>query len=304
MKNSGRMIQLGIVLCIVFWFLETTIHTYIFQEDTFVRELFPTYDPNELWMRFVVCAILIFFGFHADLEINRRRRAEGKLKKSEEELQLLSSQLFTIQEDERAYLARHLHDSIGQSLLAIKYGMERFLIEIKDHAKDVNIDHIQELISNIQITIGEFRKIFMDLRPSTLDELGILDTINWYSREINEMYPELSINQNIDITERDIPRFLRIHIYRLLQESLDNIVNHSQASNAFISLIKKANSIELAIKDNGIGFDVDAVLSVDKSKRGFGIGSMKERCRLTGGIFSMSSNEGKGTEIRVFWPNE
>ena len=172
------MIQLGIVLSIVFWVLETTIHTYIFQEDTFVRELFPTYDPNELWMRFVVCAILIFFGLHADIEINRRRRAEDKLKKSEEELQLLSSQLFTIQEDERAHLAKRLHDSIGQSLVAIKYGIERLLLEIKNHPIDVNIDHIQGLISNIQTTIGEFRKIFMDLRPSTLDELGILDSIN------------------------------------------------------------------------------------------------------------------------------
>ena len=304
MKKTGRMLQLGIVLCFVFWFLETTIHTYIFQENTFVRELFPSYDPNELWMRFVVCAILIFFGFHADMEINRRRRAEDKLKKSEEELQLLSSQLFTIQEDERAHLARHLHDSIGQSLVAIKYGIERLLSEIKDQAKDVNIDHIQGLIAHIKTTIEEFRKIFMDLRPSTLDELGLLDTINWYSRKIQEMYPELYIKQNINLAESDIPVFLRIHIYRLLQEALENIVNHSQATKVFISLIKKMDSIELSIKDDGIGFDVDAVLSVEKNKRGFGIGSMKERCRLTSGLFSVSSNKGKGTEIQASWPIE
>ena len=303
-KKIGKMTLLGVGLCIVFWLLETTIHTYIFHEDKFVRELFPSYDPNELWMRFVVCAILIIFGFHADLEINRRRRAEEELKKSEEELQFLSSQLFTIQEEERAHLASHLHDSVGQSLVAIKYGMEMFLLKMKEHSGDVKTDHIQELIYNTQTTIGEFRKIYMDLRPSILDELGILDTINWYIREIQEIYPELCIEQYVDIAETDIPSFLKIHVYRILQEALDNIVYHSRASKVLISFIREKDSMELTIKDNGMGFDVEAFLSVEKSKRGFGIGSLKERGRITGGLFTISSIEGKGTELEFSWPIE
>ena len=304
MKNSKKMTLLGVVFSIIFWLLETTIHTYIFQEETFVRELFPTYYPNELWMRFVVCAILIIFGIHADSEINRRRRAEEKLKRSEEELQLLSSQLFTIQEEERAHLASHLHDSIGQSLVAIKYGMEKFLLEMKDYFKDIETDQIQELISFIQATIGEFRKMFMDLRPSILDELGVLATINWYSSEIQEKHPEIHIDQHIEIAEGDIPRFLKIHIYRILQEALDNIVNHSLADKILISLARKEGSINFTIKDNGTGFDIESVLSTEKKKRGFGIGSMKERSRITNGRFSLRSSEGRGTDMEISWPIE
>ena len=151
---------------------------------------------------------------------------------------------------------------------------------MKDYFKDIETEQIQKLISFIQATIGEFRKIFMDLRPSILDELGVLATINWYSSEIQGKHPEIHIDQRIEIQEENIPPFLKVHIYRILQEALDNIVNHSQADKILISL------------------------STEKKKRGFGIGSMKERSRITNGRFSLRSSEGRGTDMEISWPIE
>lgn len=304
MKRSNEMILLGVGLSILFWILETTIHTYIFHEGPFLRELFPSHYPNELWMRFVVCAILIIFGFHAQYVIDKRRQAEKKLKRSEEELRLLSSQLFSIQEEEKAQLAGQLHDNIGQSLVAVKYIAEKFLLEIEDDPKELNVESINNLISTIQNIIEEFRRIFMYLRPSTIDEIGILATINWYCREIKKLYPKITIERKINIKENDIPVFLRIHIYRVLQEAINNVMKHSQATKGSISLEKQKDFMKLGIEDNGIGFDLETALSVEKSKRGFGMGSMKERVRLSGGIFSINSVVGKGTEVQASWPVE
>ena len=296
------MILIGTGLCILFWILETIIHAYIFQKGTFWQELLPLYDPNELWMRLQVCTILIIFGFYANYVIGKRRKAENELKRSEEELRLLSSQLFTIQEEERAKIAGQLHESIGQSLVAIKYGLENFLLEMKNNPGKVNVKPMNGIIVMIQDTIEEFRKIFMGLRPSTLDELGILATINWYFRKIQGTNHDISIEQDITIEEDDIPVYLRISMYRLLQEALGNIVKHSRADKVLISLKKKKDVIELVIKDNGIGFDLASVLSVEKHKRGFGLGSMKERITLAGGTFFLNSAGGRGTEVKATWP--
>jgi signal transduction histidine kinase len=116
------------------------------------------------------------------------------------------------------------------------------------------------------------------------------------------MYPDIGIEKQIEIQENDVPDSLKIVIFRILQESLNNIAKHSQATLVRLSLKETDGNIELTIDDNGAGFDMDHVLSGDLSERGLGLASMKERAELPGGSFSLVSQKGAGTTVRASWP--
>jgi PAS domain S-box-containing protein len=235
-------------------------------------------------------------------EIKERVHVEEALRESENHLRYLSSQLLTAQENERKRIALELHDSIGQTLSALKFSVENSLIQVGDNNVRVPVEPLKAIIPLIQESIEEVRRIQMDLRPSTLDDLGILATISWFCREFQTIYSRIRIEQQIDIHEDDVPDPLKIIVYRVLQEALNNITKHSEADLVLLSLSKADSTIKLRIEDNGLGFDLEDVLSAESSKRGLGLASMKERTELSGGSFSVESAKGKGTTIRTSWP--
>jgi signal transduction histidine kinase len=232
----------------------------------------------------------------------QRQRAEEAFRKSGEELRLLSSQLLMVQETERGRIARELHDGIGQSLSAIKFRVEDALGQLAKGSIESSASILGNLIPVIQGTVEEVRRITMDLRPSTLDDLGILATIAWLCRAFQATYSNVEIKREISAEEGDVPDSLKIVVYRVLQEALNNVAKHSGADMVTIALAKKNNTIQLAIEDNGCGFDVEEARSVESSERGFGLGSMKERTQLSGGTFVIKSVKGKGTFVRASWP--
>jgi signal transduction histidine kinase len=232
----------------------------------------------------------------------QRLRAEEALRKSGEELRLLSSQLLTAQEMERGRIARELHDGIGQSLSAIKFRVEDALGQLDKGSTESSVSTLGNLIPLIQSTVEEVRRITMDLRPSTLDDLGILATVAWLCRVFQATYSTVEIKREIDAEESDIPNPLKIVVYRILQEALNNVAKHSGADMVTISLARKDNTIQLTIEDNGHGFDVEEAFAVESSERGFGLASMKERMGLSGGTFVINSAKGEGTIVRATWP--
>jgi PAS domain S-box-containing protein len=235
-------------------------------------------------------------------EIKDRKQAEDALRESENQLRHLSSQLLSAQEDERKSVAQDLHDSIGQTLSAIKFGTEQALGQLPKRASRKIRKPLESIIAMVQNGIEEIRRIQMALRPSTLDDLGILATISWFCREFQNIYSKIRIEKRIDIKEDEVPDPLKTIIYRVMQEALGNIAKHSGADLVRLSLRKAHGTIELAIEDNGLGFDLEGVLSVESSKRGIGISSMKERIELSGGSFAIESAVGTGTIIRASWP--
>jgi len=237
----------------------------------------------------------------AFFDVTDRKMAEEALRESEKELRLLSGQLLTAQEQERGRIARELHDGIGQSLSAIKFKIEDALGQMGKDVAESSVNSLNSLIPIIQSTVEEVRRITMDLRPSTLDDLGILATIGWFCREFQETYATVRIEKEIGLGESDIPESLKIVIYRVLQEALNNVAKHSGADSVTIFLTKRADTIELTIKDNGRGFDLKEAFDMDGSKRGFGLGSMKERTELSGGSFSLESIRRKGTTVQASW---
>ena len=236
------------------------------------------------------------------LERERREEVEQSLKESERELRLLSTRLLEAQETERKRIARELHDSIGQSLSAIKLNVENVLARWHEHCTDLMKESLQDLVGRIRGTVEEVRRISMDLRPSILDDLGIIATIGWLSREFETAHPKLSIEKRIDLREEEIPVELKTVIYRILQEALNNAANHSKAQLITLSLKGNHQGTELMIADDGIGFDPENVYRLEESRRGLGLASMRERAQLSGGSFSIQSAASFGTRICTSWP--
>ncbi|MBS3907589.1 MAG: GAF domain-containing protein [Syntrophaceae bacterium] len=234
--------------------------------------------------------------------ILERRQAREALQESERRLRLLSSQLLTVQEAERKRVARELHDGIGQTLTAIKFKIEDTLQEKgrgKSGAEKTSLEALNQMVKK---SIEEVRKIQMDLRPSTLDDLGVLATISWFTREFGKIYSSLHIEKQINLQEDEVPDPLKTTIFRLIQESLNNTAKHSKADLAHLSLQTTDNGIELRIEDNGMGFDLENAFSLKSAGRGYGLSSMRERVELSGGSFAVESTKGKGTLVRASWP--
>jgi signal transduction histidine kinase len=157
-------------------------------------------------------------------------------------------------------------------------------------------------IAMTQHAIEESRRIMNDLRPSLLDDLGIVVTTRWFCRQFQSVYENIALEKEIELEERDVPEFLKIVIFRITQEALHNVAKHSGATAVKLSIAKRGGFIDLAIRDNGVGFDLPSVLSREGPEKGLGIASMKERTELAGGTFSVESTDGIGTTIRAVWP--
>ena len=234
-------------------------------------------------------------------DMTERRAAEEALRESGKELRILSNQLLSTEEKERKRIARELHDGIGQALSAIKFSVENSLRQLGNKADHSELKSLESLIPLTKQTIEEVRRIVKDLRPSILDDLGILATITWFCREFQDVYAGIRIEPKIDIQEGDIPSSLKTVIYRILQEAFNNVAKHSQADLIRLTLKKSGNRIKLNIQDNGMGFDVAKIISLKPSQRGFGLASMRERAELSGAVFDIVSTVGKGTVMRTVW---
>ena len=233
-------------------------------------------------------------------DITDRKRKQQLLRESENRLRQLSSQLITVQEDERKRIAREIHDGIGQSLSAIKFRIEGILQQKgKWREKEKSLE---DLVPLIRGCIDESRRVQMDLRPSMIDDLGILPTINWFCREFQQTYASIHIEKHLPLKEQDVPELLKIVLFRMLQEAMNNVAKHTKATRVDLHLRKVDDSVEFALQDNGAGFNLQKVLSRSSPDRGLGLASMRERAELSGGSFTIDSLEGKGTTIRAAWP--
>lgn len=234
------------------------------------------------------------------VENEERLRVEIELRESENRLRELSAALLSAQERERKLIAQEIHDSLGASLAATKFKVETALTEIGDDNPHTRVV-LESVIPIVQGTIEEARRIQVSLRPSILDDLGILPTVNWSCRQFESIYPAIRITKEIDIEEEEVPKSLKIVMYRILQEALNNIAKHSKTSIVLLFLRKTDQAIQLVIQDRGQGFNPEEANS-RKGTKGLGLDSMRERAELSGGSLDIESAEGKGTTICASWP--
>lgn len=236
-------------------------------------------------------------------DISDRMRAEHTLRASENQMRHLSEQVMAAQEKERQRVATELHDGIGQTLSAIKFSVESQINRIFEQPSEESFRQLESVIPKIQDAIEEVRRISMALRPSILDDIGILATLTWFCRESSLVYKDIRIQLQLDIKEECIPAEIRVVIFRIVQEAFNNTVKHSGAELMRIALSYADEVIELNIEDNGLGFDAKkANTNGKRAMGGFGLTSMRERAESSGGLYSMDSIKEKGTKIRVTWP--
>jgi PAS domain S-box-containing protein len=218
-----------------------------------------------------------------------------ELSEANKTLRQLSTRLLSAQEDERRRIAGELHDTIGSCLSGVKFKIEDVLQQV-GKAPTVVGESLSTIIPVIQEGIEDCRRLQQDLRPSMLDDLGLLPTLSWFCRRYQTIYAGIKIDLEQTLEESDIPNSLKIVIYRVTQEGLNNIAKHGKADLVHLSLRRMGRMIELSIEDNGTGFDPQSV------KQGLGLMSMRERTELSGGTFTMESTIGKGTTIKASWP--
>ncbi len=250
----------------------------------------------------VVAGVASYYFLRAFLIVReeaKRREVENALRASEKRLRSLARRLFSAQEEERKRIATELHDSIGSSLSAVKFSLEAALQEVKGDGAMTG--SIKRAVSLTQHTIDESRRIMTNLRPSLLDDVGLIVTIGWLLKQYRSVYSQVYIEEEITLEEAQIPENLKIIIFRIIQEALHNIIKYSQAELVEISLVARDGRIELSIEDNGAGFDVDAVLNQRNHSKGIGLTNMKERAELSNGDFRIASVIGEGTTIRASW---
>lgn len=238
----------------------------------------------------------------AMVDITERKRAEQALMASEKRLRGLSSQLITSQETERKRIAQELHDGIGQSLTAIKFGIESVVHKACGQMAPGPLASLSSLVPMLQDTVEEVRRIVMNLRPSTLDDLGVLATLSWFCRQFQKVYSSIVVEERIAIKESQIPENLRTTIFRIVQEAMHNVARHSCATGVCLAVAKHDKRLAVSIADNGEGFDPGAVFCHKGMEHGFGISGMKERTEFLGGRFSLESKRGVGTTVRASWP--
>ncbi len=228
-----------------------------------------------------------------------RLKSQRALRESESQLKHLATALLKVQENERRKVAAELHDDFGQFLAAMKFHIESVLERMEPG--DPCAPDLRELIPGLQGAIERVRNMYTELMPSVLDDLGILATLRWFCREFQEEHPHIAVQFEFGISEQAIAHDLKLVIFRIVQDAFKNVAGHSGASQIKLSLSARDDSLSLAVRDNGKGFDIVRALASTSSHNGLGLMSMKRRAELSGGSFTVESAETRGTSVCVRW---
>ncbi len=216
------------------------------------------------------------------------------------QLKRMYTRLLLAQENERKRIALDLHDSLGQTLSAIKLIGGHRLASLHSHRSRAEKVFASALLKDLAGAIEEVRRISMNLRPSMLDDLGLLATITWLIAHFKAANPSIHVTEQIELEEEVIPEVLKITLFRILQEASHNIEKHSQATGVTFTLALVGGHLTLSVFDNGQGCDPRSV-GQSNSHGGLGLASMQERTELSGGTFELRSSPEGGTLVVACW---
>ena len=211
-----------------------------------------------------------------------------------EELKQLSARLVEAQEDERRSISRELHDEVGQALTGIRVELANLSRTMRGQnmgGLDTKVDEIKQMVED---SVDVVRNMALLLRPSMLDDLGLVPALQWQAREVSKR-TGVRVKVAAEGVSEDLPEDHKTCIYRVVQEALHNCVQHSQASMVRVTVQQEPSRILLAIQDDGKGFD-------PQHERGMGLLGMQERVSNLGGTFSVESLPGNGAIVCIVLP--
>ena len=213
-----------------------------------------------------------------------------ELKKAQHQLRRLSASIMTNQEKERAYLARELHDELGQVLTALRMDAIWFQERLQG-AEDDGVERAQAMCGLIDKTIEEVRLMAIRLRPGVLDHLGLVAALEWYTADFERRTDVSCVFEHTHVPDTD--ERVATAAYRITQEALTNVARHALAKHVTVNLQADGKRLLLTIIDDGIGFD----MAILEDAEGLGVAGMRERAALLGGELEMDASPGKGTTV-------
>jgi PAS domain S-box-containing protein len=227
-------------------------------------------------------------------DITEQKRSQKELQESFDRLRALTAQLQSVREEERARLARELHDELGQALTAIKIDLASLQATAPGEQLSGNIGAIMNYVDR---TIHSVRRISTELRPGILDDLGLVAAVDWAAGEFQKR-TRIECQTNVPGTELAVDSERAIALFRIFQETLTNIARHSGATKVNIELGQNAGDLFLEVRDNGRGMG-----KTSPNTGSMGILGMRERARLLGGGLEIASGPSGGTTVRVRIPD-
>ena len=227
-------------------------------------------------------------------DITERKRAAKELEEANHQLRLLSRRLFDAQEEERRHLARELHDEVGQALTAAKINLQ----SVTGNGGSAHLARLQETTAILDRLLGQVRKISLDLRPSMLDDLGLVPALRSLLDQQGRR-ASVAVRLSAENMPENLDPEIQTTCFRIAQEAITNVLRHAHATHIDVDLRRENGKFRLLIRDNGLGFDAG---SPQAQTVGLGLIGIKERAALIGGRAKIISSPNKGTTIEVFLP--
>lgn len=231
------------------------------------------------------------------MDVTAKLKNEAEIKRTSDQLRQLAGYLNNIREEERTHIAREIHDELGQHLTVLKMDVSWLNKKIGAEASAPVKQKIKDLLEMLDGTVKTVRRIASDLRPSLLDDLGLVAAMEWQLEEFEKRSDIKTIFSN-DVSNMELAEDIKTGLFRIFQESLTNVARHSDAKEVKVNLWQDVDGISLDITDNGKGFDKFATTATKK----LGILGMNERALMMGGVFETISELGKGTTVSVKIP--
>lgn len=228
------------------------------------------------------------------IDFTERVEAQEKIRAATEQLRELAAHLQNIREEERADIARDIHDDLGQQLTAVKIALYRVAKQLTDEEVLNDIGLIIEMVGK---GIESMRRISTELRPGILDDLGLVEAMNWQVEEFRKRF-SIPIRTRFTGVLEEIEPKVAINLFRIFQETLTNIARHSGATKVEVRYEADTARCCLEITDNGRGLNPHEI----KAKRTLGLLGMQERAHMIGGKFTIEGIPGEGTRVRIEAP--
>ncbi len=236
--------------------------------------------------------VLAAFSVRQILKLERETAERYKeIVQARAELKQLSARLVEAQENERRSISRELHDEVGQALTGVLVEMANLSTRIRSRDLDAVSAKADEIKVLLEDSIRVVRNMALLLRPSMLDDLGLVPALEWQAREVSKR-TGLWVKVAADDVSEDLPEEHKTCIYRIVQEALHNIVQHAAARQVVLTVNQEARRLVLEIEDDGKGFDA-------RREKGMGLLGIQERVSHLGGSFTVESHPGHGTKLRV-----
>ena len=261
------------------------------------EDFFPSMGESGKWYHFTASPLVsrgkVIGAIEILEDVTERQLAEQNLR-------FYARQITRVQEEERKYIARELHDTTVQTLVALIYQMDNFLAG-KPDLTDQETARLYAIYKRLKWAVEEVRRFSRQLRPPVLDDLGLLPVLEWLTGEIKKMY-EMEVSVVINGEQKRLQPDTELALFRIIQEALINAAKHAEVSSADVAIEYLADSVRISVTDRGVGFDQAGKIGTLPREGKLGLAGIVERVQMLDGKVDINSVRGKGTTINVEIP--